>query len=156
MERPKNCPDHRAHRGRDEIRGVYLSAQLQRTLQLWRVGNYSEKGWACTSHPHQPGLIFPPWRYVLQTAAVAALCVLCDLGNYSSLIYLENAWEESSIHIRTDMATVIGGGLGQRRSTFLCLLDFGDAVSLRKNIFVSAQSRVKLIAITRGNVQRSC
>jgi hypothetical protein len=24
-----------------------------------RVGNYSERGWACTSHPHHPGLIFP-------------------------------------------------------------------------------------------------
>jgi hypothetical protein len=40
MERAKKCTDHRAHRGRDEIWGVFVSAQLQRTLQLGiRVGN---------------------------------------------------------------------------------------------------------------------
>ncbi len=38
--------------------------------------NYSERGWAYTPHPHQPGLIFPSWWNVRQKAAAATLCTL--------------------------------------------------------------------------------
>jgi hypothetical protein len=36
-------------------------------------GKCNERGWACTPHPHQPGLILPSSR---QKAAVATLCTL--------------------------------------------------------------------------------
>jgi hypothetical protein len=36
--------NHRVHRGRDEIGGVYLPSQLERTMQLVRDGKYSERG----------------------------------------------------------------------------------------------------------------
>jgi hypothetical protein len=39
-------------------------------------GNSSERGWACTPHPHQPGLILPSSLNVRQKAAVATLCTL--------------------------------------------------------------------------------
>jgi hypothetical protein len=36
-------------------------------------GKYSERGWACTPHFHQPGIILPSWWNVRQKAAVATL-----------------------------------------------------------------------------------
>ncbi len=43
-------------------------------------GKCSERGWACTPTPHQPGLISPSWLNVRQKAAVATLCTLwCSL-----------------------------------------------------------------------------
>ncbi len=39
-------------------------------------GKCNERGWACTPHPHQPGLILPSWLNVRQKAAVATLCTL--------------------------------------------------------------------------------
>ncbi len=37
-------------------------------------GKCNERGWACTPHPHQPGLILPSSLNVRQKAAVATLC----------------------------------------------------------------------------------
>jgi hypothetical protein len=37
-------------------------------------GKCYERGWACTPHPHQPGLILPSSPNVCQKAAVASLC----------------------------------------------------------------------------------
>ncbi len=34
------------------------------------------RGWVCTPHPHQRGLILPSWWNVRQKAAVATLCTL--------------------------------------------------------------------------------
>ncbi len=45
-----------------------------------RDGKWSERGRACTPHPHQPGITFPSWWNVRQKAAVATLCVLCGLN----------------------------------------------------------------------------
>jgi hypothetical protein len=42
-------------------------------------GNCNERGWACTPHPHQPGLILPSWWNVRQNAAVAILCTLWEI-----------------------------------------------------------------------------
>jgi hypothetical protein len=39
-------------------------------------GKCNERGWACTPHPHQPGLILPSSLNVRQKAAVATLCTL--------------------------------------------------------------------------------
>jgi hypothetical protein len=39
-------------------------------------GKCNERGWACTPHPHQPGLILPSWWNVRQKAAVTTLCTL--------------------------------------------------------------------------------
>jgi hypothetical protein len=36
----------------------------------------SERGWACTPHPHQHGLFFPSWWNIRLKAAVATLYVL--------------------------------------------------------------------------------
>ncbi len=36
-----------------------LPTQLERTLQFTGDGKCNERGWACTPHPHQPGLILP-------------------------------------------------------------------------------------------------
>ncbi len=36
------------------------------------------RGWACTPHPHQPGLILPSSLNVRQKAAVATLCILWE------------------------------------------------------------------------------
>jgi hypothetical protein len=41
-------------------------------------GKCNERGWACTPHPHQPGLILPSSLNVRQKAAVATLCTLWD------------------------------------------------------------------------------
>ncbi len=67
------------YRGRDEVGGVDLPSQLERTLQ--HGGKCSERGWACTPHHHQPGLIFPSWCNVRQKVAIATLCVLCGPDN---------------------------------------------------------------------------
>jgi hypothetical protein len=40
-------------------------------------GKCSERGWACTPHPYQPGPILPSSLNVRQKAAVATLCTLC-------------------------------------------------------------------------------
>jgi hypothetical protein len=48
------------YRGREEIGGVYLPSQLERTeYNLVCDGGFSERGWACTPNPYQAGLIFP-------------------------------------------------------------------------------------------------
>jgi hypothetical protein len=39
-------------------------------------GKCNERGWACTPHPHQPGLILPSSLNVRQNAAVSTLCTL--------------------------------------------------------------------------------
>jgi hypothetical protein len=39
-------------------------------------GKCNVRGWACTPHPHQPGLILPSSLNVRQKAAVATLCTL--------------------------------------------------------------------------------
>jgi hypothetical protein len=39
-------------------------------------GKCSERGWACTPHPYQPGPILPSSLNVRQKAAVATLCTL--------------------------------------------------------------------------------
>ncbi len=39
-------------------------------------GKCNERGWACTLHPYQPGLILPSWWNVRQKAAVTTLCTL--------------------------------------------------------------------------------
>jgi hypothetical protein len=39
-------------------------------------GKCNERGWACTPHPYQPGLILPSSLNVRQKAAVATLCTL--------------------------------------------------------------------------------
>jgi hypothetical protein len=36
----------------------------------------NERGWACTPHPHQPGLILPSSLNIRQKAAVSTLCTL--------------------------------------------------------------------------------
>ncbi len=41
-------------------------------------GKCNERGWACTPHPHQPGLILPSSLNERQKAAVATLCTLCS------------------------------------------------------------------------------
>jgi hypothetical protein len=41
-------------------------------------GKCNERRWACTPHPHQPGLILPSSLNVRQKAAVATLCTLCS------------------------------------------------------------------------------
>jgi hypothetical protein len=41
-------------------------------------GKCNERGWACTPHPHQPGLFLPSWWNVRQKAAAATLCTLCS------------------------------------------------------------------------------
>ncbi len=47
-------------------------------------GKYNERGWACTPHPHQPGLILPSSLNVRQKAAVATLCTLCSANSQIS------------------------------------------------------------------------
>ncbi len=54
---------------RDETGLVCLPAQLD-------DGKCNERGWACTPHPYQQGLILPSWLNVRQKAAVATLCTL--------------------------------------------------------------------------------
>ncbi len=76
---------HRVHRSRDEIGGVYLPSQPDCTLNFVRDGKCSERGWACTPHPDQPGLIFPSWWIGRQKAAVATLCVLCGVHSKISM-----------------------------------------------------------------------
>jgi len=65
---------HRGHRGRDVIGGVYSICPLSWSVHCKFVcdGKYNERRWACTPHPHQPGLNFPSLM-----DAVATLCVLC-------------------------------------------------------------------------------
>jgi hypothetical protein len=52
---PKRC-NHRVHIVLVEMKQVECICPPS-----WNVrdGNYNERGWACTPHPHQPGLIFP-------------------------------------------------------------------------------------------------
>ncbi len=59
--------------------GAY-TATLYVVIEWKGVGvhpSLSERGWACTPHPHQPGLIFPSWWNIRQKSAIATLCVLC-------------------------------------------------------------------------------
>jgi hypothetical protein len=66
-----NGPEHRVHMyfGRDETGSVYLPTQLERYFT--GEGKCNERGWACTPHPHQPGLISPSSLNVRPKAAVA-------------------------------------------------------------------------------------
>ncbi len=68
--------EYGTYRGRVEIWGLYLPSQLERTVHhnFVRDGRYSERGWACIPHPHQPGLIFPSWWNVRQKWSLP-LCV---------------------------------------------------------------------------------
>ena len=43
-------------------------------------GKCKERGWACTPHPHQSGIILPSSLNVRQKAAVATLCTLWPVG----------------------------------------------------------------------------
>jgi hypothetical protein len=54
------CRPQREHRGRDEKMGSVsdLSAGAY-TATFVCDSKYSERGWACTPHPHQPVQIFP-------------------------------------------------------------------------------------------------
>jgi hypothetical protein len=73
------CMGYRVHvEGRDEIDGVSLSAGVLYTATLQVMVNRVKGvgGWACTSHPHQTGLIFPSWWSVRHKLAFATLCVL--------------------------------------------------------------------------------
>ncbi len=58
--------------GRDETGSVSWSVHCNFTGE----GKCNERGWACTPHPHQPGLILPSSLNVRQKAAVATLCTL--------------------------------------------------------------------------------
>jgi hypothetical protein len=65
--------NHRVHIfTRDETGSVYLPTQLEHTLQLYwwwyMYGKCNERGWACTLHPQQPGLILPSWLNIRQNA----------------------------------------------------------------------------------------
>ncbi len=58
------CPtgtEYSTYRGRVEIGEVFLSFQLEHTVQcnFVRDSRYSERGRACIPHIHQAGLIFP-------------------------------------------------------------------------------------------------
>jgi hypothetical protein len=44
-------------------------------------GKCNERGWACTPHPHQPGLILPSLN-IRQKAAVATLCTLWSCQSF--------------------------------------------------------------------------
>jgi hypothetical protein len=57
-------------------------------------GKCNERGWACTPHPHQPGLILPSSLNVRQKAAVATLCTLwCTVYQTASdLCFVYTAW----------------------------------------------------------------
>ncbi len=69
---------HRVHIiTRDEKGLAYLPTQLKRIhCNFTGDGKCKERGWACTPHPHQPGLILPSWWNVRQKAAFATLCTL--------------------------------------------------------------------------------
>ncbi len=43
-------------------------------------GKCNGRGWACTPHPYQPGLILPSWWNVRQKADVTTLCTLWSGG----------------------------------------------------------------------------
>ena len=55
---------------------MYLPTQLERTTQFARDGRKSERGWACTPHPHQAGMIWPSRWNVRKKVDNAALCTL--------------------------------------------------------------------------------
>jgi hypothetical protein len=68
-------------------------------------GKCNERGWACTPHPHRPGLILPSSLNVRQKAAVATLCTrwfcapqrwLCTLYSTPVLEEGEKTYEEES------------------------------------------------------------
>jgi hypothetical protein len=48
-------------------------------------GKCNERGWACTPHPHQQGLILPSSLNVRQKAVVATLCTLWSYPSPSPL-----------------------------------------------------------------------
>ncbi len=66
---------HRVHILVEMKQGQCICPAYTATL-LHGEGNSSERGWACTPHPHQPGLILPWSLNVRQKAAVATLCTL--------------------------------------------------------------------------------
>ncbi len=70
--------NHREHTfTRDETGLVYLPTQLERIhYNFTGDGKCNERGWACTPHTYQPGLILPSRWNVRQKAAFATLCTL--------------------------------------------------------------------------------
>jgi hypothetical protein len=72
--------DHRVHIfTQDETGSVYLPLICPLS---WSVhcnftadGKCNERGWSCTPHPHQPGLILTSWWNVRQKAAVTTLWI---------------------------------------------------------------------------------
>jgi hypothetical protein len=47
------------YRDREEMGGVYLTSQLDRTYNFVRDGRYSGRGWVCSASPPSPArLIF--------------------------------------------------------------------------------------------------
>ncbi len=75
---------HRVHIfTRDETGLVHLPTRWSVHCNFTGDGKCNERGWACTTHPYQPGLILPSWWKVRQKAAVATLCTLCAVLLYS-------------------------------------------------------------------------
>jgi hypothetical protein len=64
----------------------YLSLSWSVHCNFVLDGKQSKRVWACTPHPHQPGLIF---HLVRQKSAIATLCVLC--GIIETLVYMLGA-----------------------------------------------------------------
>jgi len=75
-----DCWAQSTHWNRVEIRGMYLSSQLERTHNFVCDGRYSENGGERVHYHHQPGLIFPSWWNVRQKMAVATLYILWCWG----------------------------------------------------------------------------
>ncbi len=87
--------------GRDETGWVYLPIQLECTRNFTGDGKCSERGWACTPHPQEPGLILPSWWNVHQKTAVTTLCTLWvgpqESHHYANFIPLQmkGRWESN-------------------------------------------------------------
>jgi hypothetical protein len=72
---------HRVHISTRDVTGLACICSLSWSVHCNFTGDgeCSEKGRACTPHPHQPGLILPSWSNVRQKATVATLCTLCSI-----------------------------------------------------------------------------
>jgi hypothetical protein len=64
-------------------------------------------GWAikgaCTSYPHQPGLISPSWWKLRQKVAIATLNVLCDHIPHYISIFLDTTRDQ---HVKGSSGTL--------------------------------------------------
>ncbi len=74
--------EYSAYRGRDEIytvSGLYAGAHTAILYVMVNIVLGGGRALHSTSHPRQPGLIFPSWWNVRvrQEEAIATLCVLC-------------------------------------------------------------------------------